>query len=98
MSVRKAKKIYEEFRERRATRARRVTFRIPRSVAVMGYVDAISYSTTHGKRAVRYKHSFHANSKPLLCTDGKVIVIVGGRYHVTDRGIVDLDAKGRELE
>lgn len=98
MSVRKAKKLYESFREKRATRARRVSFSIPRSVAVMGYVDAISYSTTHGRRAVRYKHNFHASSKPLLCTDGKVLVIVAGRYHVTDRGIVDLDQSGREIE
>lgn len=98
MSVRKAKKLYEDFRERKASRARRVTFPLPRAVAVMGYVDFIGYSTTHGKRAVRYKHAFHAGSKPLLCTDGKTLVIVAGRYHVTDRGIVDLDSQGRERE
>jgi hypothetical protein len=98
MAIRRAKDWYESFRERPANRARRVTVDIPRSVAVMGYLDAVHYSTTHGRRAVRYKHKFHPGSKPLLCTDGKVLVIVAGRYHVTDRGIVDLSPQGDEIE
>lgn len=98
MSLKRAYKLYSDFRERKPTRARRVPYKLPRAVASMGYLDALSYSTTHGKRAVRYQHKFHAGSKPLLCTDGKVLVIVGGRFHVTDRGIVDLGVTGRERE
>jgi hypothetical protein len=98
MSLKRSVEFYEGFRERKPKRARRISFKIPRTVAVMGYLDFLGYGTTHGNRAVRYKHKFHAGSKPLLCTDGKVLVIVAGRYHVTDRGIVDLDSKGREVE
>lgn len=98
MSVARAKKFYREFREREPTRARRFPVRLPRAVAVIGYCDAIQYRTTHGSSAVRYKHSFNKGSRPLLCTDGKKLFLIGGRYHVTERGIVDLSPRGREIE
>lgn len=98
MSVRRNIRGFENFRERKATRARTVTFDLPSSAWVMGKVDFIGYRTTHGKRSVRYKHTFHAGSMPLLATDGKVLLLIGGRFHVTDRGIVDLDRRGRENE
>ena len=98
MSVRRAIKDYEAFRERPARRARTVEINWPSSVWIMGHVDFIGYRTTHGNKAVRYKHTFHAGSKPLLCTDGKKLFLVAGRYHVTDRGIVDLNRRSQERE
>lgn len=100
MSVKKAAKLYEDFRERKPRIAKRVEFSVPRAVAVIGYVDAIHYSTTHGRTAKRYAHKFAKGSRPMLCAGPgrNQIILVGGRYHVTDRGIVDLTPKGREIE
>lgn len=100
MSVRKAKRLYEKFREAPAKRARRVTVDMPEAVAIMGYCEFVGYSTTHGGEAKMYKHKFARGSRPLLCAGpGKnQLYLIGGRFHVTDRGIVDLTPKGREIE
>jgi hypothetical protein len=98
VSVQRAKKFYQNFREREPTRARKIRIRLPAAVAVMGYVEAIMYFTTHGTKSVRYKHKFAAGSRPLLTTDGKALYLIGGRYHVTERGIVDLTKGGKEIE
>ncbi len=100
MTVRKAKKLYEKFREAPARRARVGNVKLPRAVAVMGYLEVVGYSTTHGGKAKMYKHTFAKGSRPLLCAGpGKnQLFLIGGRFHVTDRGIVDLTPKGREIE
>jgi hypothetical protein len=33
-----------------------------------------------------------------VSSDGKTLLLLGGRYQFTERGIVDKDAKGREIE
>jgi hypothetical protein len=106
MTLRQAKRLYEDFRDRPPTRAKRVSIRFPKALVVMGHVDFIGYRTTHRRnnegaiRATHYKHDFAPGSKPLLCADPKTgrLYLVGGRYRVTGRGIVDRDAKGREIE
>lgn len=98
MSVHRVKKLYEDFREEKVTRARKIRLKIPRVVAVMGYCDFIAYRTTRSGISERYKHTFHKGSMPLLCTDGKRVYLIGGRYKVTERGITDLTPGGRELE
>jgi hypothetical protein len=100
MSVRKAKSLYEKFREAPASRARKITVRLPKAVAIMGYCNAIEYETSHGGRAQGYKHKFAKGSRPLLCAGpGKgQLYLIGGRFHVTERGIVDLTPRGREIE
>ena len=99
MSVKKAKKLYEDFRETSAKRARKIRIKYPRAVAVMGYCEAILYSTTHNGVAKLYKHKFAKGSRALLCAGpGKSqLYLIGGRFHVTDRGIVDLTPSGREI-
>ncbi len=100
MSVKKAAKLYKGFREREPRVARSVSIKLPRAVMVMGFVEFVGYRTTHGSRAVRYKHTFAAGSRPLLCAGParNQLFIIGGRYHVTERGIVDLTPRGREIE
>lgn len=100
MTVKKAKSLYEKFREAPATRARKITVKLPKAVAIMGYAEFIGYSTTHGGRAQMYKHKFAKGSRPLLCAGpGKnQLYLIGGRFHVTERGIVDLTPRGREIE
>lgn len=62
----------------------------------LGYLRAVAYDTTQAFTARGYDHTWHPGSRPLLCTDGKRLYIVGGRFRVTSRGIVDLDSRGRE--
>jgi hypothetical protein len=99
MSVKKTKKLYEDFRETSVRRARKIRVKLPRAVAVMGYCEAILYSTTHNGVAKLYKHKFAKGSRALLCAGpGKSqLYLIGGRFHVTERGIVDLTPSGREI-
>lgn len=92
--------LFRDFRERDATRAKVVDFNIPSAVAVMGPVEFIGYRTTHGRKAVLYRHDFAPGSRPQLCAgpDENELYLIGGRYRVTDRGIVDLDANGEEID
>lgn len=98
--VRRARRLYQEFRERTPGKVKRITIEVPEALAVMGYADFIGYRTTHGRRAHLYRHDFADGSRPLLCagTDDKQLYLIGGRYRVTRRGIVDLDARGEEIE
>lgn len=102
MSLKTVAKLYEDFRERRPRRARKISRKLITpsggALMIMGYCDGITYRTSHGSKTVRYKHSFAAGSRALLCTDGKRLFLVGGRFHVTERGIVDLSPRGNEIE
>jgi hypothetical protein len=65
----------------------------------MGRVDFIGYTTTHEGKTVAYKHTFAAGSRPILAAGTRrgQLYLIKGRFRVTGRGIVDLDAKGREI-
>lgn len=67
------------------------------ALMVMGHCDCIEYSTTIRGRAKLFRHDFAPGSKPLLCAaPGKgQLYLIGGRFKVTARGIVDLDTKNR---
>lgn len=93
-------KLAEEFREKTPTRVKRISYRVPSALMIMGHIEFIGYRTTHGGELVLYKHEFSPGSRPHLAAGSKrnQLFIVGGRYRVTDRGIVDLDARGRELD
>lgn len=95
--LRMAVDLYTSFRERKPTRLKVVHFDVPEAVIVIGHVDEICYTTTHGNKPEHYSHEFQSGSRPLLCAshDGKQLLLLGGRYEFTDRGIVDKDAKGR---
>ena len=96
----RAAKLYREFREVPARRAKRVAFKVPHAVAVMGPVEFIGYMTTHNGKATLYIHEFAPGSRPLLAA-GKgrgQLLLVGNRFRVTARGITDLDVRGRELK
>jgi len=96
----KAYALYKEFREEPPKRGRKVEFSMPKVLMIMGNVRAISYDTTRQGKTELYKHDFAVGSRPLLCADGRTgqLFVIEGRYHVTPRGIVDTDARGRELE
>lgn len=99
--VRGAFKLHEQFREAKPTRARIITApALPRALMVLGELEFVGYRTTHGGKVHRYCHTFHAGSMPRLAAGPKLnqLYLLGGRYHVTDRGIVDLSVTHEELE
>lgn len=101
MTVRKAAALYRNFREREPRVAKAVRIKLPRAVAVMGHVDFVGYTTTHKDgRAVHYKHKFARGCKPLLAAGPgrNQLYLIGGRFRVTARGIVDLTPGGREID
>lgn len=100
-SFRGAFKLHEQFREATPQRAIRKNVRIPKTLMQMGTVEYIGYRTTHSKsKVVHYHHDFAPGSRPMLCAGpGKnELFLLDGRYHVTDRGIVDLNAQGEEID
>ena len=98
-SQRDAVKLFRDFREADPARMAKLDFIVPDAVAVMGPCEFIGYRTTHGKKSVLYTHDFAPGSRPLLCAGegDNQLYLIGGRYRVTDRGIVDLDARLREI-
>lgn len=64
---------------------------IPDVVLTVGYLDAVMYETIRDGKVEKYIHKFAKKSRPLLCStyDGKQLIILGGGYDFTDRGIVD---------
>lgn len=64
---------------------------LPKAVACMGELEAVIYSTVRDGKREKFIHKFKAADAPLLCVtpDGKQILLIGGRYTWTYRGIVD---------
>lgn len=93
-------RLHESFREKTPTRAKKVRYSVPSALMVMGTVEFIGYRTTHGRELVLYRHDFAPGSRPQLAAGPKrnQLFMVGGRYRVTDRGIVDLTARGQEID
>ena len=58
---------------------------------VLGEIPELHYIAERDGEVFHFEHKFKAASRPLLVVsfDGKQLAIAGGRYHVTDRGIVD---------
>lgn len=97
-SVRRATRLYRAFREAEPQRALKV--RIPSGAyTVMGHARKIEYDTTHRGKTHLYRHTFAPGSRPLLIAGSRgQLYLLNGRFHVTGRGIVDLDVRGREIE
>lgn len=96
-AVKAAIRLYRAFREKDPERIGVVHVELPEAVAVIGYVEAIKYRTTHGGKTELYEHPFQAGSRPLLVasSDGRQLLLLGGRYRFGARGIVDVDARGK---
>lgn len=66
------------------------------AVAMIGECDGVLYTTVRDGKTERYIHEFEEADKPLLCVtpDGRQLLLVGGRYRFTERGIVDKSWQG----
>lgn len=69
----------------------RVNVNMPKTAAVIGELEAVIYATVRDGKNERYIHRFKKSSRPLLCVspDGKQLIIAGGSYVFTERGIED---------
>lgn len=92
----RAADLYERFTGHDAEPSGHVTVPpLPEVVAVIGPCDFVGYTTVRDGITEKYIHKFRARDKPLLCVtpDGSQILLVGGNYVFTERGIVDLSDK-----
>lgn len=97
--LKRAVKLYRDFRDAEAEQITTVSVGLPSAAAVIGHVDFVGYTTTHAGKTVAYKHAFRNGSRPLLCAsaDGLQLLLIGGRFVFTELGIVDVDSKGRKV-
>ena len=95
--ARAAAQLWNEFREERVGRTRRMAIEWPKALMVMGSVQLIAYVTTHRGKVKPYAHEFAPGSKPLLCAGKKrgQLFLIGSGFKVNGRGIVDIDGAGR---
>jgi hypothetical protein len=91
-SIKKASDLYERFSGHEAeTIGRFEKPVIPDVLVAIGEIDGIMYTTVRDGVTEKYIHRFKQSARPLLCSapDGYPIVILGGEYDFTERGIVD---------
>lgn len=91
--------LFESFREKRPRKLATLKVSIPNVVACMGYLQGIDYQTTHKGKVTLYHHDFSDGSRPLLCVsgDGRQLMLLGGHYKWDERGVVDRDARGKDI-
>jgi len=60
-------------------------------VMAIGELDYVGYTTVRDGVTESYHHDFSRKARPLLCvtSDGRQLIILGGEYDFTERGIVD---------
>jgi hypothetical protein len=87
-----AAKLYENFSGHDPESLGKVTLPKPPKVAILiGQCDGLLYTTVRDGVTEKYIHKFKRGSKPNFCvsSDGKQILLLGGKYNFTERGIVD---------
>lgn len=89
--VARAEGLFREFTGHEPTRQAKFPRKEMRVALAVGELEGVMYVATRDGKRERYFHRFKQSSRPLLVAshDGSNIGIVGGRYHFTDRGIVD---------
>jgi hypothetical protein len=101
--VKKAAKLYAEFREAKPKRGGTLEIDWPKTLTAIGNVRFIGYDTTRRGKTELYKHEFAPGSRPMLCADPRngQLYIVAGRYRFKTgklNGIVDIDAAGKDID
>ena len=95
-AVGRAVNIYERFTGHDAELLTEVNVRqLPKVAAAIGMVTAICYSTRRDGKIEQYMHEFARVDQPVFAVspDGKQLLMIGGNYDFTERGIVDRSDK-----
>lgn len=95
--VRKAASLYERFSGHDAEVIGKVDIPTPKALVAVGELDGVLYTTVRDGVREKYIHKFAASDKPVLAVspDGRAIIVLGGRFRFTERGIVDTSDKRR---
>lgn len=97
MNARKAGKIkraaarFKRFTGHDAEQADPVQFDVPEVALRIGDCLGIMYRTVRDGKTEDYIHRFNPRSRPQLAAseDGSILILLGGAYQFTNRGIVD---------
>ena len=89
--VQKAAKLLEEYSGEAPNYIEEVNLKTPKTGLLIGVLDGVLYTAIRDKEKIPYVHKFKKRSRPKLAVsaDGKQLIILGGNYRFTDRGIVD---------
>ena len=94
--IKKGKKLYQDFTGH-TDEFEIYRLKVPgfpedlKKLVVIGECSGLLYDSVRDGKLEKYIHRFRKNSRPLFCItpDGNQIVLLGGAYKFTDRGIVD---------
>jgi len=89
--IEKAAELFRAFREEEPGKVTAVSVQLPRASLMVGDIDAIAYRTYENGKRVKYLHTFKPTARPKLLAgyDGRTLIIYGGNFTFTPRGIVD---------
>lgn len=89
--LKKAGELYQDFSGHTPEFLDKVNVRIPDVILGVGDCDGILYTTVRDGKKEKYVHKFKARSKPMLAAshDGKILLLLDGKFTFTERGIVD---------
>ena len=89
--LKNATKIYKEFTGHDGDEVEYFHYPNIDTGAIIGKLDGVLYTTVRDGVVEKYIHEFREKSSPLLAVshDGKQLLVVGGSYKFTDRGIED---------
>jgi hypothetical protein len=87
--IEKAAELFEDFNGRSPEYVDKVNVKEYDTAIEIGPCLQIAYLADDGKA---YRHEFHPRSRPVLAVsaDGKQLILIGGNYRFTGRGIVDI--------
>lgn len=96
-AIEEAADLFRAFREEEPGRVTKLRRELPTAAAVMGDLVGVIYRTSHAGKLRKYVHEFAAHAQPALLasSDGRQLLIEGGQYRVTARGIVDARRRRR---
>lgn len=89
--VQQATDLFADFRGNAPRETIKVKMPSPKAGLVIGELDGVLYTTNRDGKKEKYIHEFKKRSRPLLVSsnDGSSLHILGGKYGMTERGIVD---------
>jgi len=96
--VNAAADLYERFTGHEADEGARIRVTpLPGVAVAIGDVDGILYTTVRDGQLEKYIHKFKKKDRPIFAVspDGKQLLMIGGNYNFTERGIVDASDKSR---
>lgn len=90
-AVKKAVKLYSDFTGHDPKFIDEWVLEIPAAAMQVGKITGIMYTTRMDGREQEFLHEFSGRSRPILAAsaDGRQLLILGGEYHFSDRGIID---------